>query len=85
MVETCKDCGAKFDETLKYWSDGFLKYGFYLHPGLTPEENAAEWAKRFDNASQLLSQVKALYAWAEGHWDYDAPLLERLRNILNTK
>ena len=29
-----------------YFRDGFSKHGFILHPGLTPEQNAAEWKKQ---------------------------------------
>jgi chromosome segregation ATPase len=33
----------QLDGIVKDWGEAFAKHGFILHPGLTPEQNAAEW------------------------------------------
>lgn len=48
---------------IKDWGEAFAKHGFILNPGLTPEQNAKEWADKTQEKARLLGEVVS--AWKE--------------------
>lgn len=48
IEELKKKLDTEIGNQIQYFRDGLGKHGFYLHPGLTPEQNGAEWRRGLD-------------------------------------
>lgn len=56
----------KHESLISYYVEGLAKHGFILHPGLTPEQNAAEWAAKVQETNRLINEVIAAAKKFEG-------------------
>lgn len=74
----CDGCAQRDSimEECNRWVDAFRKHGFNMHPGLTPEENAAEFAAQLAEVASLAASgerercAKIVDRWAEAHLDW---------------
>lgn len=78
----------KYESLLSHFREGFGKHGFHLHPGLTPEENAKEWADERDrqlrlnrDLQQLFSEVATMFELTSRQ-DIDGLLRARIQEAL---